>query len=249
MTSLAERAAILGVPLTTSQLAQFEQYAAALMEWNQRFNLTAITAPDEIETRHFLDALSALPALAAAQKISVAALLATSATAVDVGSGAGLPGIALKIVWPGLRLTLLEATGKKITFLNHVIELLGLKTISAVQGRAEELARQPEYRERFQLVFARAVAPLPILIEYTLPLAAVGAWVIAYKGAGAEEEVRLCGNDIKLLGARVDKLVSARIPNLDEKRELVLLRKEKMTPRNFPRAGGVIRKRPLGISN
>ena len=157
MQHFAERATELGLTLSSEQCLRFEQYAAALAEWNERFNLTTITEPAQVETHHFLDSLSALPVLAAVQSLKLPALLASTPTAIDVGTGAGLPGLALKLVWPGLQLTLLEGTGKKVTFLEHMIQLYGLSGVRAVHGRAEELAGHAPWREGFDLVLARAV--------------------------------------------------------------------------------------------
>ncbi len=246
MQHLAARAAQLGFDLTPAQCAQFDQYAAELSAWNERFNLTTIVAPDQIETHHFLDSLSALPALAAIQQQELTTLLASRLTAIDVGSGPGLPGLALKLVWPGLQLTLLESTGKKVTFLQHLIRLWQLQDVVAVHGRAEELAVAPTWRQRFMLVMARAVAPLPVLVEYLLPLTQVNGWVMAYKGAAVQAEVEAAGQGIALLGGRLVATCPLQTPGLAEQRSLVVIRKVAPTPPGFPRAGGVIRKRPLG---
>ena len=157
MLYFAERARELGLSLSDEQQAQFERYAAELAAWNERFNLTTITEPAQVETHHFLDSLSALPVLAAAQAVGLTTLLASTARAIDVGSGPGLPGLALKLVWPGLQMTLLEGTGKKVTFLEHMIQVCQLTGIRAVHGRAEELAGHAPWREGFDLVLARAV--------------------------------------------------------------------------------------------
>lgn len=241
---LAAGAAELGLPLDETQLAQFNRYAHELADWNQRFNLTTIADPQRIVTHHFLDSLSALPWLAAVRQESLATLLATPLAAIDVGSGPGLPGLALKLVWPCLDVTLLEATGKKVTFLEHVIEVLALEGVRAVQGRAEELAPRPPWREAFDLVTARAVAPLRILVEYMLPLARVGGWVMAYKGAQPQLEIDESGEAIRLLGGRLAAVHPVDVPGLDERRSLMLIAKQKPTPPKYPRAGGVIRTRP-----
>ncbi len=243
---LAVHAAQLGLILDATQLAQFERYADELADWNQRFNLTTIAEPQRIATHHFLDSLSALPWLAAARQESLAALLTTPLVGVDVGSGPGLPGLAWKLVWPCLDMTLLEATGKKVAFLEHMIEVLELEGVRAVQGRAEELAVKPPWRAGFDVVTARAVAPLRILVEYLLPLARVGGWVMAYKGLQPQLEIAECGGSIDLLGGRVAGAHQVDVPGLDEHRSLVLIVKEKPTPSKYPRAGGVIRSHPLG---
>ena len=247
MQHLTERAAEMGILLSPAQRDRFEQYAEALAEWNERFNLTTITEPAQVETHHFLDSLSALPALAAAQHIELTALLASTPTAIDVGSGPGLPGLALKLVWPGLQLTLLEGTGKKVTFLEHMIRLFGLSGVRAVHGRAEELAGHAPWREGFDLVMARAVAPLPSLVEYLLPLSRIGGWIFAYKGAASQLSAELIASDdaIIQLGGQLIAVSALQAPGLHEQRNLVIMRKVKPTPRTFPRASGVIRKRPL----
>ncbi|MFZ1508209.1 MAG: 16S rRNA (guanine(527)-N(7))-methyltransferase RsmG [Anaerolineae bacterium] len=250
MQHFAEHATELGLTLSSEQCLRFEQYAAALAEWNERFNLTTITEPAQVETHHFLDSLSALPVLAAVQSLKLPALLASTPTAIDVGTGAGLPGLTLKLVWPGLQLTLLEGTGKKVTFLEHMIQLYGLSGVRAVHGRAEELAGHAPWREGFDLVLARAVAPLPILLEYLLPLARVGGWILAYKGAVPQVDAELAasGDAITQLGGQLISVQALQVPGLHERRSLIVMRKVKPTPRAFPRASGVIRKRPLGSS-
>lgn len=242
---LSAGAAQLGLPLDDAQLAQFDVYAGELMAWNERFNLTTIADPERITTHHFLDSLSALPWLAAARQVSLDNLLATSLAAIDVGSGPGLPGLALKLVWPRLNLTLLEATGKKVAFLQHVIDTLELEDVRAVHGRAEELGVRPPWRAGFDLVMARAVAPLPVLVEYLLPLARVGGWVMAYKGAQPQVEVDESRAAIAHLGGRLAGLQHLQVPSLDERRSLILIHKAQPTPHNYPRASGVIRSRPL----
>lgn len=243
---LGPGAAQLGLPLNETQLAQFERYAEEIIAWNARFNLTTIAEPARITTHHFLDSLAALPWLAAARREALAALLATPLTAIDVGSGPGLPGLALKLAWPALDMTLLEATGKKVTFLNHVIETLDLTGVRAVQGRAEELAVRPPWRAGFDLVTARAVAPLRVLVEYLLPLARTGGWVMAYKGAQAQAEIDDCGPAIAHLGGRLASVQHLTVPGLDERRSLILIQKIKPTPHTYPRASGIIRNHPLG---
>jgi 16S rRNA (guanine527-N7)-methyltransferase len=242
---LSTGAAQLGVPLSDVQLAQFDVFARELMAWNERFNLTTIIDPERITTHHFLDSLSALPMLAAARQVPRDTLRTTPLAAIDVGSGPGLPGLALKLAWPCLDLTLLEGTGKKVTFLKHVIDTLTLDGVRAVHGRAEELAVRPPWRAGFDLVMARAVAPMRVLVEYLLPLARVGGWVMAYKGAPSQVELDESRGAITLLGGRVAGLYPIQVPGLDERRSLVLIYKEQPTPHKYPRASGVIRSRPL----
>ena len=248
MQHFAERATELGISLSSEQCVQFECYATELAAWNERFNLTTITEPEQVETHHFLDSLSALPVLAAVQDMELATLLASTARAIDVGSGPGLPGLALKLVWTGLQMTLLEGTGKKVTFLEHIIQLCGLTEVRAVHGRAEELAGHAPWREGFDLVLARAVAPFPLLIEYLLPLARVGGWILAYKGAAPQIEIEAAGDAISLLGGKMVTVQALQVPGMHERRSLIIMRKITPTPRLFPRASGVMRKHPLGSS-
>ncbi len=248
MLYFVEGARELGLSLSDEQHAQFERYAAELAAWNERFNLTTITEPAQVEIHHFLDSLSALPVLDAAQAVGLTTLLASTARAIDVGSGPGLPGLALKLVWPGLQMTLLEGTGKKVTFLEHMIQVCQLTGIRAVHGRAEELAGHAPWREGFDLVLARAVAPFPLLIEYLLPLARVGGWILAYKGATPQAEIAAAGDAMARLVGELAAAQALHVPGLNERRSLIVMRKIQPTPPAYPRASGVMRRRPLGSS-
>ena len=161
----------MGLNLLPSQAAAFGTFTQELLSWNSRFNLTAVTDPEQVEIRHYLDSLALLPALAALDGLALPAFLGRSVRAVDVGAGAGLPGLALRLVWPKLRLAAIEATGKKVRFMEHLVALLGLTDVQLIQGRAEELALREPHRANYDLVIARAVASLPTLVEYLLPLA------------------------------------------------------------------------------
>jgi 16S rRNA (guanine527-N7)-methyltransferase len=236
----------MGLSLLPGQVVAFEKYAVELLEWNQRFNLTAVTEPEQVEVRHFLDSLSLLPALAGLDGISLPALLARSPRAADVGAGAGFPGLALRIAWPKLRLSLIEATGKKVRFLEHVAGLLTMPDVQLVQGRAEELGLRETHRAAYDLVLARAVAPLPTLVEYLLPLARRGGRVVAYKGSAAHEEALAADHAIHLLGGQLRKLIPIEVPGLVETRVLVVIDKVSQTPEGYPRGRGLPRKQPLG---
>lgn len=236
MKLLAEGARRFGLTLTPAQLEQFRKYCDELMEWNRRFNLTAIEERDQIQVKHFLDSLSLLTVWRPEGRPSV----------MDVGAGAGFPGIPLKIVCPGIRLTLVEATAKKVEFLRHIITLLGLSDAIALHERAETLGRRPPYREQYDLVVARAVAALPELAEYTLPFARVGGLVAAYKGPAAAQEAREAEFALAVLGGRLERLVEVEVPGLAEDRYLVLIRKAAPTPAQYPRRPGVPHKHPLG---
>jgi 16S rRNA (guanine527-N7)-methyltransferase len=234
---LAKSASSLGLRLTTSQLDKFRLYSQELMRWNERFNLTAICEPDQIQLKHFLDSLTVLLVWKAGASPSV----------IDVGAGAGFPGLPLKIVAPQVRLTLVEATSKKVEFLHHIIELLNLEGVTAIHGRAEELAHQPAHRECYDLVLARAVAGMAELLEYTLPFATLGGMLIAHKGAAAQQEVHDATLALSILGGQLDRVVPIELPGVTEERQLVIIKKIARTPANYPRRPGIPHKRPLGI--
>lgn len=246
MQRLTAGASQLGLTLLPAQLAAFELYTQELLAWNEQFNLTAITDPVQVEVRHFLDSLALIPALAAQDGVTVPALLARTPRIVDVGTGAGFPGLALRIVWPRARFVLIEATAKKVRFLEHMSERLGLGDVQFVQGRAEELGLRDPHRASFDLVLARAVASLPTLVEYLLPFARRGGRVVAYKGSAAHEEAMCSEEAIRTLGGQLTKLIPVEVPGLAETRVLVVIDKVAQTPDGYPRGRGLPRKRPLG---
>jgi 16S rRNA (guanine527-N7)-methyltransferase len=226
------------VTLTDEHLTAFETCYRELVDWNQRFNLTAITDWEGVLVRHFLDSLSCLKALPQAE-------LEAGARVVDVGTGAGFPGLALKIVCPGMRLTLLEATRKKVAFLEHMARVLGLKQVEVIHGRAEKLGRDPSRREQYDWALARAVAEMPTLAEYLLPLVRVGGAILAQKGEGAAAEVHGAEAAIVALGGRVRQLVPVELRGLAETRYLVVVDKVAATPEKYPRRSGIPRKSPI----
>jgi len=236
----------MGLQLSSAQLAAFERYTDELLAWNERFNLTAVTDRQQVEVRHYLDSLALLPALAAVESVSVPALLTRPLRVADVGAGAGLPGLALRIVWPRIRLTLYEATGKKVAFMQSLVETLELADVQVIHGRAEELALRDPHRAAYDLVVARAVAPMPTLVEYLLPLARRGGRVVAYKGSAAHEETLAAEYGIGILGGHLRRLVPIDVPGLVETRVLVVIDKVAQTPDGFPRGQGLPRKHPLG---
>jgi 16S rRNA (guanine527-N7)-methyltransferase len=236
----------MGLQLLPAQVAAFKIYAEELLAWNKQFNLTAVTDSEQVEIRHFLDSLSLLPALAALEGAAPASLLNQCPRVVDVGTGAGLPGLVLQIAWPKMRLSLIEATAKKIRFLEHVTGRLGLKEVQCFHGRAEELSLREPHRATYDLVLARAVASLPTLVEYLLPLARRGGRVVAYKGSAAHEEALAAEYGIRLLGGRLRKLIPVEVPGLAETRVLVVIDKVSQTPEGYPRGQGLPRRRPLG---
>jgi 16S rRNA (guanine527-N7)-methyltransferase len=238
MESLVAGTRELGVTLADSHLAAFETCYRELVDWNRRFNLTAITEWEGVLVRHFLDSLSCLKALPRKE-------LTSGARVIDVGTGAGFPGLALKIVCPGMRLTLLEATRKKVTFLEHIVRELELEDVEVVHGRAETLGRESSRRERYDWALARAVAEMPTLAEYLLPLVRVGGAALAQKGEGAAAEVQGAEAAIKTLGGRVRQLVPVELRGLAETRYLVVVDKLAATPDKYPRRPGVPRKSPI----
>ncbi|MBX3045820.1 MAG: 16S rRNA (guanine(527)-N(7))-methyltransferase RsmG [Anaerolineales bacterium] len=228
--------ALLGEPLSEAQAAAFGRYADELLEWNQRFNLTAVKEREAVFTRHFLDSLSCWVAMRGQPPGRI----------IDVGSGAGLPGLPLKIWQPQLQLSLLESVGKKARFLEHVVQVLGLGDVQVLAARAEDAGRDPAQREQYDWAVARAVAPLPVLAEYLLPFVRVGGYMLAQKARGVAEEARLAANAFGQLGGKLEELIQVQVPGLeDEERWLVVVRKLKPTQERFPRLAGTPSKKPL----
>jgi 16S rRNA (guanine527-N7)-methyltransferase len=227
---------LLGLELTAEQQQAFERYARELIAWNEsRVNLTAITDLLAIEMRHFLDSLSVLRAVQLSPQIKV----------IDVGAGAGFPGLPLRIVCPAVQLTLLEATGKKAVFLEHIAKYLNLGNVKVVNARAEEAGQSLNHREQYDLVLARAVAQLPILLEYLLPLCRIGGRCIALKGESAAAEVGLSEHALRLLGGRLVQLTPIELPHVAETHYLVVIEKAAATPSHYPRRPGIPSKKPL----
>lgn len=229
----------LGVSLDDAQLARFAMLSDLLLDWNTRVNLTAITEPAEVVTRHFLDSLTCAVALSPEERARPLALL-------DVGSGAGFPGLPLAIAFPHWQVTLLEATGKKTRFQEAAVAALGLANARALNGRAEELAHQPEHRGCYDVVTARAVATLPTLLEYCLPFARPGGVTIAPKKGDLGAEVAAGERAARVLGARLLAPMPIAVPPLDDGRILLVARALRPCPAQYPRAGGAPLKRPLG---
>jgi len=225
----------LGLELTPTQLEQFDTYYQELVDWNKRVNLTAITDYEEVQIKHFLDSLT----------ITLAWQQAISNTVLDVGTGAGIPGIPLKIVFPDIKLVLLEATAKKAAFLYHIKHKLGLDDVEIVVGRAEELAHLVQYRERFELVLSRAVAPLPALVELVLPFCALGGKFIAQKKGTIGEEISRAARAIELLGGNLREVKRIDLEEFADERWLVVIDKVSPTPAQYPRRPGIPAKRPL----
>jgi 16S rRNA (guanine527-N7)-methyltransferase len=229
---------LLSLELTLSQVEAFRLYAAELTEWNEKFNLTAIKNPAEVEVKHFADSLSCLLALRLTFHHH-------PVTLIDVGTGAGFPGIPLKIVCPDLKLTLLESVGKKAAFLEHLVGKLALKEVKVIKGRAEEVGQSQDHRERYDWAVARAVAEMPVLLEYLLPLVKVGGKVLAQKGEHAPAEAHGAEGAAKLLGGALSRVTAVELPGIVEPRYLVVFDKVAATPKKYPRRPGLPSKQPL----
>lgn len=237
MNSLAQDAHdLFQVTLTETQSQQFDAYLRELLDWNTRINLTAITDPQQVMTRHFLDSLS----------LGSVITFDEGDKLVDVGTGAGFPGLALAIAYPQLRVTLMEATGKKLAFCQHVVDTLELKNVKTLHARAEEAGQTSQHRAQYDVVTARAVARLPILLEYLLPLAKVNGMVVALKGSTAQSEVDDSAAALAVLGGETQPLVEVRLPDVEDAHYLVTTLKIKSTPRQYPRSAGKPTKEPIG---
>lgn len=239
LTPLAKGAAALGIVLEDGQLVAFARLRDLLLEWNTRFNLTAITAPEEIATRHFLDSLTC--ALAVPEERRAASL-----RVLDVGSGAGFPALPLAIAFPHWRVTSLEATGKKVRFQEAACAELGLRNVRPLAGRAEEVAHQSAQRAHYDLVTARAVSALPTLLEYCCPFAHAGGICVLPKKGDLAEELAAGSRAAPLLGACLLTPILVTVPPLDDGRVLLVAQQEHTCPSQYPRPAGAPAKRPLG---
>lgn len=237
-TLISQWPAVLPNGITQTQEEQLTQYARLLQEWNEKINLTAIADENGIVVKHFMDSLSVLAVLDPVAGAGYSVL--------DVGTGAGFPGMVLAIMRPGWRITLLESTRKKIDFLILVANELGLSNVQTVWGRAEEQGQDRAHREQYAAVVARAVAELPVLAEYCLPFVHVGGHWVAQKGPKVDEELQKARNALGQLGGRVVEVKSITVPGMEqESRSLVVVQKTKPTPNTFPRKPGIPSKKPL----
>ncbi len=225
----------LGAELEDSQIRQLLIYYEMLTEWNQVMNLTAITEYDEVLKKHFVDSLSLVKVMDLKKCDSL----------IDVGTGAGFPGLVLKIAFPHLKVTLLDSLNKRIQFLDAVADRLKLEGVETVHGRAEDFARQDKIRESFDLCVSRAVANLSTLSEYCLPFVRSGGFFVSYKSGKAEDEIREAEAAIRLFGGRIEKKEEFLLPDSDFARTLIVVKKIKPTPKKFPRKAGLPGKEPI----
>ena len=232
---LTKKVKKLSIVLNDKQIQQFEQYYNILVEWNKVMNLTAITKYEEVIEKHFLDSLTIVDAINM-EKIE---------TLIDVGTGAGFPGIPLKIAFPHLKVTLLDSLNKRIKFLNEVIDLLDLDDIKAIHGRAEDYAKQAEYREQYDICVSRAVANLATLSEYCLPYVKVDGLFVPYKSGEIDEELKSSEKAVSILGGKVEEVVKFQLSGTDIGRSFVKIHKIKETKKKYPRKAGMPTKEPL----
>ncbi len=225
----------LNIILSETQMQQFMKYYEMLVEWNKVMNLTAITEYDEVIAKHFLDSLASVKVCD----------YSTHKTVIDIGTGAGFPGIPLKIAFPELEIVLLDSLNKRIKFLEAVIAELGLTGIRCIHGRAEDFAKQKEYRENFDYCVSRAVANMSTLSEYCMPYVKVGGHFVPYKSGKIEEELMAAENAVKILGGKIQDVVKFQLADTDMERSFVVVKKEKATPKKYPRKAGMPAKEPL----
>lgn len=225
----------LGVDLTVPQLEQFGLYYHYLVEWNRTLNLTRITEGSKIITDHFLDSLSPNPFIEVPPHTHLC----------DVGTGAGFPGIPLKIVFPQARLTLIDSKKRRVFFLKNLVKELGLEEVYPLHGRAEDLAREREHREKYDLVLARALAPLNVLVELALPFVALEGKLLAYKGTKVWQELEEARAALAVMGGKKERVGKVTLPYTQKSRYIVVIKKEAITPFKFPRKAGIPKKRPI----
>ena len=223
----------INIVFTEEQLQKFYKYMNLLIEWNEKINLTAIVEPKEIILKHFIDSLTIIK------------YIELNKSVIDIGTGAGFPGIPIKIMREDLDITLLDSLNKRIHFLNEVIQKLELKNITAVHARIEEYAKNKQYRETFDIATSRAVANMTTLSEYMLPMVALEGKAICMKGSEISDEISKSKNSIKVLGGEIAKIEEFTLPKTDNKRNLILIKKERQTPGKYPRKPGIPSKEPL----
>lgn len=235
---LIDGARQLDIQLSEAQVEQFMKYKALLQEWNEKMNLTAITEDREVITKHFLDCMT----------INKALNMSEQKTVIDIGTGAGFPGLVIKIAFPHLKVTLVDALKKRLTFLETVINELGLTDIECIHSRAEDLGKNKQYREGFDICASRAVANLAVLSEYTLPFVKIDGYLIALKGQKLDEELEQGEKAIKILGGQLEEVVHTGVPFTDLDHKIAKIKKVNLTSIKYPRKAGEPTKAPLGVS-
>jgi len=224
-----------GLNLAPDQVVAMEHYYQRLLVWNEKINLTAITEPHEVAVKHMVDSLSCYQA----------ELFTPGVSLIDVGTGAGFPGIPLKIFQQDIELTLMDSLNKRLNFLREVIDDLAFDGVQTVHARAEEAGKNKQHREQYQLAVSRAVARLNVLCELCLPFVKIGGWFIALKGAQYEEEVREADRAVTLLGGKIENIKPVNLPGLTDKRAVIYIKKIASTPQIYPRKAGTPEKKPL----
>ena len=223
------------IHLTGRQVMALVTYERELLDWNQKFNLTALKDTESIRIKHFLDSFSCVMAWGANPPHYL----------VDVGTGAGFPGLPLKILYPAMRTTLIESVGKKAMFCEHIVRMLGLENVQVIKARAEEVGQMPEHREKYDYAVARAVAGLNVLSEYLLPLVRMGGTMLAQKGESGPAEAQSAEKVMKLLGGKLQQVIQVNLPGVADDRYLVIVNKSHATPPKYPRKPGMPMKQPL----
>jgi 16S rRNA (guanine527-N7)-methyltransferase len=221
------------IVINETQKEQFHKYMDLLIEWNKKINLTAIVEPEEIILKHFIDS------------VTISKYINQDDKTIDIGTGAGFPGIPLKIIRPELKIELLDSLNKRINFLNIVVDELKLKNIECIHSRVEEFAKNKKNREKYDIVTSRAVANLNVLVEYMIPLIKIGGRCICMKGPNIEEEIAKSQNAIKILGGEIEKVEEFTLPETDIKRTIIIIKKVKNTPSKYPRKPGAPSKEPI----
>jgi 16S rRNA (guanine527-N7)-methyltransferase len=226
---------ILGRAITETELQAFRVYEDELCEWNKKINLTAIRDRDEIQVKHFLDSLTCMTSLGGIDDLRL----------IDVGTGGGFPGLPIKICCPNLKLTLVDSVGKKLDFCRHLISKLNLQKVEMVQSRAEDLGQNLDYREKYDRAVSRAVASLPVLLEYLLPLLIVGGKAVIQKGENGPIELEDSTKALIVLGGKLEAIQSVRLPGVEDARYLITIQKISKTPPQYPRRVGIPSRKPL----